>query len=59
MSLNRAFSIVKLPALKGSNYFPGKKSTLIIFHHKCTKTKQNCFVCIAERQTLKSFHRFV
>ena len=37
----------------GSNYFPRKKSKLIIFHLKCTKPKQNCIVCIAEHQTLK------
>ena len=50
--LNRAFSIVILPARKVT-IFLGKKSKLVIFHLKCTKPKQNCFVCIAERQILK------
>ena len=48
--LNRTFSIVKLPARE---LFSQKKSKMIIFHLKCTKSKHNCFVCIAERQTLK------
>ena len=38
---------------KGSNYFPWKKSKLIIFQLKCTKSKQNCIVRIDEHQTLK------
>ena len=49
--LNRAFSIVKLPESK-VNIFP-EKFKVIIFHLECTKQKQNCFVCIAECQTLK------
>ena len=40
-------------ASKGSDYFLGKKSKLIIFHLNCTKPKQNCIVCIADCQTLK------
>ena len=50
--MDKAFSIVKIVS-KGSNYFPGKKYKLIIFHLKCTKPKKNCIVCIAEHQTLK------
>ena len=34
--------------------FLEKKSKLVIFHLKCTKPKQNCIVCIAEHQTLKT-----
>ena len=37
---------------KGSNYFPAKKSKLVIFYLKCTKPKQNSSVWIAECQTL-------
>ena len=49
--LDRVFSIVKLPVREVT--FFTEKSKLIIFHHKRTKPKQNCFVCIAERHTLK------
>ena len=50
--LNRAVSIVKLPA-REVTIFPEKKSKFIIFHLKCTKPKQNCFVCIDAHQTLE------
>ena len=49
---NMAFSIVKMSA-REVTIFPEKKMKLIIFHLKCSKSKQNCVVCIAEHKTLK------